>query len=68
MQELEEWGKFHDYWMVNKHNMPVFVVRYEDLLSHTKQTLKNIFSFLLDVDDIIENMKVYELIQNAIAS
>jgi hypothetical protein len=33
-QEIEAWGMFHDFWMNNQLNLPVYVVKYEDLLEN----------------------------------
>ena len=59
---------FHDYWMNNQLNLPVYVVKYEDLLENPQKILSDIFEFLLDIDDIRENMKVSELIKSAVTS
>ncbi|KAF0684064.1 Aste57867_23985 [Aphanomyces stellatus] len=54
--EIQVWIKFHQYW-INKVDIAVQVVRYEDLLVHRKETLHRVFKFILDKDpkDSLEN-------------
>ncbi|TMW66065.1 hypothetical protein Poli38472_003830 [Pythium oligandrum] len=45
--EIEVWMKFHRYW-TSKVDIPIIVVRYEDLLIHRAETLRRVFLFLTD--------------------
>ncbi|RLN92746.1 hypothetical protein BBJ28_00004294 [Nothophytophthora sp. Chile5] len=43
--EIDVWMKFHRYWTA-KVDVPIIVVRYEDLLVHRAETLRRVFLFL----------------------
>ncbi|KAJ0397562.1 hypothetical protein P43SY_003437 [Pythium insidiosum] len=45
--EIDVWMKFHRYW-TSKVDIPIIVVRYEDLLVHRAETLRRVFLFLTD--------------------
>ena len=47
-QEVEVWREYHAYWLHKDHKVPVFVVRYEDLLLRPEETLCQVFCFLLN--------------------
>ncbi|DAZ96030.1 TPA: hypothetical protein N0F65_000025 [Lagenidium giganteum] len=49
--EIDVWMKFHHYWM-SKVDIPIIVVRYEDLLVHRADTLRRVFMFLTDKPSI----------------
>ena len=58
-EEIVVWRDFYSYWMDHP-RIPTFVVRYEDLLSKPKDTLLDLFRFLLNEKDLdgtlIENL------------
>ncbi|KAG6586517.1 fbox domain containing protein [Phytophthora cinnamomi] len=45
--EIDVWMKFHRYW-TTKVDIPIIVVRYEDLMMHREETLRRVFLFLTD--------------------
>lgn len=45
--ETGVWDKFHHFWL--RCPLPVYIVRYEDLLNYPHETLLNLFKFLLNV-------------------
>jgi len=45
--EIDVWMKFHRYW-TSKVDIPIIIVRYEDLLMHREETLRRVFLFLTD--------------------
>ncbi|KAF1324048.1 Transmembrane 9 superfamily member 2, partial [Globisporangium splendens] len=45
--EIDVWMKFHRYW-TSKVDIPIIVVRYEDLLVHRAETMRRVFLFLTD--------------------
>ncbi|CAH0519221.1 unnamed protein product [Peronospora belbahrii] len=46
--EIDVWMKFHRYW-TTKVDIPIIVVRYEDLIMHREETLRRVFMFLTDL-------------------
>ena len=48
--ESKNWLAFHEYW-VNS-DIPVHIIRYEDILRNPEQVLKECLEFILEVDDI----------------
>ena len=44
------WDKFHQFWL--RCPLPVYIVRYEDLLNYPHETLLNLFKFLLNVKNL----------------
>ncbi|KAF4317267.1 hypothetical protein BBO99_00008171 [Phytophthora kernoviae] len=46
--EIDVWMKFHRYW-TTKVDIPIIVVRYEDLMMHRAETLRRVFLFLTDL-------------------
>ena len=58
-QEISIWREFHEYWMLEP-IIPTLVVRYEDLLMNPKDTLTELFKFLLNTSSLsgtlIENL------------
>ena len=47
-QEIAVWRDFHSYWIDPEPMIPTFIVRYEDLISDPKNTLLDLFRFLLN--------------------
>ena len=50
-QNITLWRDFHSYWM-DEPVIPTYVVRFEDLISDTKNTLLGLFRFLLNQKDL----------------
>jgi len=48
LSEIENWVKFNDYWMSPDREVPVYVVKYEDLLKDSRSVLKTLLCFLLN--------------------
>lgn len=61
-QEIVIWKEFHSYWCDGGVPIPTYIVRYEDLVKNKKQTLKQIFCFLLNVESL-ENTLISEIIE-----
>ena len=40
--EIDNWVQFHEYWMSTDRETPVYIVRYEELLINTNETLRKI--------------------------
>mmetsp|Transcript_10770 Transcript_10770/g.12121 ORF Transcript_10770/g.12121 Transcript_10770/m.12121 type:complete len:258 (+) Transcript_10770:159-932(+) len=40
--EISNWVAFNEYWMSNERDIPVFIVRYEELLLNTAEVLSNL--------------------------
>ncbi|CAI2363576.1 unnamed protein product [Moneuplotes crassus] len=51
-QEIAVWRDFHSYWIDPEPDIPTYVVRYEDLLQKPEETLTELFSFLLNQNDL----------------
>lgn len=49
--EIDVWMKFHRYW-TSKVDIPIIVVRYEDLMVHRAETLRRVFLFLTDLPSL----------------
>mmetsp|Transcript_18614 Transcript_18614/g.17707 ORF Transcript_18614/g.17707 Transcript_18614/m.17707 type:complete len:142 (+) Transcript_18614:590-1015(+) len=47
-EDISMWKMWHQYWIekAEKQEMPVFFVRYEDVLKDPKKNLEDIFKFL----------------------
>ena len=67
-QEVSVWKDFHYYWLEKNHKIPIFIVRYEDLLFKPSETLSKTFCFLLNqrtikgtlIDTLIERVVLEE--------
>lgn len=46
--ELPKYVKFHKYWMSIDRNIPVFIVKYEDLTNDPTKTITSIICYLLN--------------------
>ena len=64
--EIPIWNKFYEYWL-NKKDIPVHVVRYEDIKEDPYTYLKGVLEFVLEVDDI-SGTKVHRYLQMVVAS
>jgi len=43
--EIKVWLRFHEFWFHKQQDIPVMIVRFEDLLHDTKHQLERIFEF-----------------------
>ena len=50
LKEVIVWKQFHDYWL--SQNIPLLVIRYEDLIRRTDYCMTKILKFVLEIDDI----------------
>lgn len=64
--EIDVWMKFYRYW-TTKVDIPIIVVRYEDLLLHREETLRRVFLFLTD-RKTLEGMEWEKRIHDAVAT
>lgn len=63
----EEWVKFSEYWMSIDRKIPVYIIKYEDLISNPYSTLVNLFWFLLSCKkDNIKGTLIDLLIKDAV--
>ena len=49
-QDITVWKDFHDFWLNAK--IPVYIIRYEDIVANPEPTLKGLLEFILNVEDI----------------
>lgn len=49
--EMTVWKDYYEYWLTKK-DIPVHLVRYEDILEEPYKYLKQVLEFMLEVDDI----------------
>ncbi|TDH73416.1 hypothetical protein CCR75_009237 [Bremia lactucae] len=64
--EIDVWMKFYRYW-TTKVEIPIIVVRYEDLMVHRAETLRRVFLFLTD-SKTLEGTEWEKRIQNVMAT
>ena len=50
-EQITLWRDFYSYWM-DEPLIPTYIVRFEDLLSDTKNTLLGMFRFMLNEEDL----------------
>lgn len=55
-QDITVWKDFHEFWINAK--IPVYIIRYEDIVANPEPTLKGLLEFILNVEDIT-NTKVH---------
>jgi hypothetical protein len=53
-KEILVWRDFHEYWL--KQNIPLLVIRYEDLIRYTDKVIAKVLKFVLEIND----MKFFE--------
>jgi hypothetical protein len=53
-KEILVWRDFHEYWL--QQNIPLLVIRYEDLIRYTEKVIAKVLRFVLEVND----MKFFE--------
>jgi hypothetical protein len=44
------WKDFHEFWLNSK--IPVHIIRFEDIIGEPKNTMMNLFKFLLNTTEI----------------
>lgn len=49
--QSEKWTEFYEYWMDVNRKIPVYIVKYEDLIKNPKKTLNQVFKYLLGWTD-----------------
>lgn len=49
-QDITVWRDFHEFWTNAK--IPVHIIRYEDIVSNPKPTIKALLEFIMNVEDI----------------
>ena len=50
-KDIPTWRDYHLYWM-DEPTLPTYIVRFEDLLAEPKNTLMDLFRFLLNENDL----------------
>lgn len=53
-KEIQVWRDFHEYWLAQQ--IPLLVIRYEDLIRHTDKVIAKVIRFTLEV----QNMGFFE--------
>ena len=61
-ENVRVWREFHSYWMEGRPDIPVYILRFEDVLSHPKETMTKVMKFLLNSADISGTM-IDQLVQ-----
>ena len=61
--EYTVWDDFHKFWLNCK--VPIYIVRYEDILERPEPTMKGLVEFLLNVDDIT-GTKVHDALKQTV--
>lgn len=49
-KEILVWKDFHEYWL--RQNIPLLVIRYEDLIRYTDKVIAKVLKFVLEVNDM----------------
>ncbi|CAB9498451.1 WSC domain containing [Seminavis robusta] len=52
VKEAYVWRMFHQYWLHLRQQMPVLLIRYEDLLRFPQQVLERVVQFVLEVNNM----------------
>ena len=50
MKEIAVWRAFHEYWL--QQNIPLLVIRYEDLIRNTDLVLEKVIRFVLEINNM----------------
>ena len=63
------WAKWHDYWIKigRERNIPIYFFRFEDLLIDPEPVLKDMFKYILGVDNV-DNSVIEKRIQETIST
>ena len=65
--QIQKWVKFNEYWMSTDREMPVFIVKYEDLISNPKRVLPEVICFILSISKkSIKGALIESMIKNAL--
>lgn len=54
LKEIQVWRDFHEFWL--QQQIPLLVIRYEDLIRHTDKVIAHVIRFVLEV----KNMGFFE--------
>ena len=52
LKEILVWRDFHEYWLQRPNNIPILVIRYEDLIRFTGKVAAKAVEFILEVKDM----------------
>ena len=66
---IEDFNAFYDFWL--NHEIPIHLIRYEDILENPVKELTNLFKFLLEIEDTSEiglEQKVYNVVHGKCSS
>lgn len=50
-RKLELWVKYHEFWISGRHNVPLYIVKYEDLKANPISEMRKIYSYLLKINE-----------------
>ena len=66
-KEISEYKKFYDYWrrQQEENQVPMIIVRYEDLCVHMKNTIRHILSFL-DISYLVTDEEIDSVLETEI--
>jgi hypothetical protein len=48
LKEINVWKAFHEYWL--EQDIPLLVIRYEDLIRHTDEVVRRVIRFVLEIN------------------
>tara|TARA_B100001057_G_scaffold57958_1_gene51371 strand:- start:165 stop:1013 length:849 start_codon:yes stop_codon:yes gene_type:complete len=63
---ISSWAENYNSWVHNKYNIPVCLIKYEDLCSNPSEEFKRIFEFLKKINKEKENQLNDERLRNTI--
>tara|TARA_B100001057_G_scaffold222381_1_gene222795 strand:- start:22 stop:870 length:849 start_codon:yes stop_codon:yes gene_type:complete len=63
---ISSWAVNYNSWVHNKYNIPVCLIKYEDLCSNPSEEFKRIFEFLKEINKEKENQLDNERLRNTI--
>ena len=49
-KKIQSWVAFHEYWMNGTHEIPIYIIKYEDLVENAAEEMKKLFAFLLNTE------------------
>jgi len=52
LKEIQVWRDFHEYWLQRPNNIPLLVIRYEDLIRFTDKVAAKAVQFVLEIKDM----------------
>lgn len=59
--QVRAWKEMYNYWLAQ--DIPLFILRFEDLLTQPEETMTDLFKFLLKTDDL-EGTQILKSIQD----